>query len=129
MNIKYYYKDGIHKSNELKTKILTLEEVENGEAKKLFKIISRCRSTESVDCNNIEVFEGDIIYTENDWCSDHSKTTFVAFSGSGFECMIKEDDDNEVTDNIFNMDCRYTNMFECSDISIVGNIHQNKDLL
>jgi len=56
IKLKYYYKDGIHKSNELKTKILTLEEIEKGEAQKLFRIISKVQDTGIKDINNKSIY-------------------------------------------------------------------------
>lgn len=76
---------------------------------------SLCQFTGMYDKNNIRIFEGDILKTTNSnceiWFVDYKKTAFCANqSNSNYSCVLDD-------------------FMDYSHVEVIGNIHDNPELL
>jgi len=72
------------------------------------------------DKNGIEIYEGDILRCENEWEDDNKWTTKVRFETCGFMIDVEGQD--------YNVTC-IGFLDEETNIEVIGNIHQNPELI
>ena len=131
IKFRYFYKDGIHKSNKVKTIILTLEDIESEKAKELHTVLCREQYAGLKEKNSVEIYEGDIVNLEVAYNCEYAyknindvhnhNTKFVNIKISFIEgCFVLDsdfiDDDKKM-------------LWLWDNLEVVGNVYENSELL